>query len=110
MAFKMKGFSGFKQIEKETPPKEKHNPRTYGVDLKRIERIEAKRDEKLKKMNQGKGDQFGAEARKTQTPSKQNVMLDEVTVTPRISMKKEFKKLPEKPDKKILPKPIGRKI
>ena len=23
MAFKMKGFSGFKQIEKETPPKEK---------------------------------------------------------------------------------------
>jgi hypothetical protein len=106
MAFKMKGFSGFKQIEKETPPKKQHNPRTYGVDKKRVEKIDTKRDIKLKNMNQG-GVQ---EAQKIETPSKQNVVLDEVTVTPRMGMKKEFKKLPEKPDKKILPKPIGRKI
>ena len=47
MAFKMKGFSGFKQIEKETPPKKQYNPRTYGVDSKRVEKIDTKRDIKL---------------------------------------------------------------
>jgi len=105
MAFKMKGFSGFKQIEKESPPKKQHNPRTYGVDPKRVEKIDTKRDIKLKKMNQG-GDQ-AAEAREGQTPPKKSNVLDTVTVTPRMSMKREFKKLPPK---KILPKPIGRKI
>jgi len=99
MAFKMKGFSGFKQIEKETPPppKEKHNPRTYGVDPKRVEKIDTKRDIKLKKANEG-----GA-----QTPPKQSNILNTVTVTPKMGMKMELKKLQPK---KILPKPIGRKI
>ena len=105
MAFKMKGFSGFKQIQKETPPKEKHNPRTFGVDPKRVEKIDTKRDIKLKKAREG-GDQV-AEAQNTQTPPNKNTMLNTVTVTPRMSMKKEIKKLPPK---KILPKPIGRKI
>jgi len=104
----MKGFSGFKQIQKETPPKEKHNPRTFGVDPKRVEKIDTKRDIKLKKTKEG-GDQI-AEGQKVQTPPKKNNMLNTVTVTPRKTMKKEFKNLPEKPDKKILLKPIGRKI
>tara|TARA_R100001015_G_C4563211_1_gene122659 strand:+ start:39 stop:347 length:309 start_codon:yes stop_codon:yes gene_type:complete len=102
MAFKMKGFSGFKQIEKETPP---HNPRTYGVDQERVDNIDKKRDIKLNKMNQGEGDQVAE--RNVQTPSKNSTMLDTVTVTPIVGMKKEIKKLPPK---KILPKPIGRKI
>ena len=105
MAFKMKGFSGFKQIEKETPPKKQYNPRTYGVDSKRVEKIDTKRDIKLKKAREGGEAQIAQPP--TRTPSKQNVVLDEVKVTPRMGMKKELKKLPPK---KILPKPIGRKI
>tara|TARA_Y100001963_G_C6537314_1_gene333852 strand:- start:170 stop:595 length:426 start_codon:yes stop_codon:yes gene_type:complete len=92
MAFKMKGSpmqrnfpSAFKQIAKIPPP---HNPRTHGVNPERVEKIDARRREKLKK-TQGKKNYPEMQkpySEKEGIPPQdfpKNILLDTVTVTPK---------------------------